>query len=35
VTLALGIMRRELEFTLAMTGCTELRQVDASILRRD
>jgi len=35
VTLALGIMRRELEFTLAMTGCTELRQVDASIVRRD
>ena len=33
VTLALGILRKELEFSLAMTGCTDLRQADASILR--
>ena len=32
VTLALRIMRQELEFSLAMTGCTDLRQVDRSIL---
>ena len=34
VTLARDILRKELEFTLAMTGCTDLRDVDASILRR-
>jgi L-lactate dehydrogenase (cytochrome) len=33
VTLALNLMRRELEVTLALTGCTDIRQVDASILR--
>jgi L-lactate dehydrogenase (cytochrome) len=33
VTLALGILRKELEFSLAMTGCTDIRQADASILR--
>jgi L-lactate dehydrogenase (cytochrome) len=33
VTLALEILRKELEFTLAMTGCTDVSQVDASILR--
>jgi L-lactate dehydrogenase (cytochrome) len=34
VTLALGILRSELELTMALTGCTELRRVDAGILRR-
>ncbi|MFI4890922.1 MAG: L-lactate dehydrogenase [Steroidobacterales bacterium] len=33
VTLALNLMRRELEVTLALTGCTDVRRVDASILR--
>jgi isopentenyl diphosphate isomerase/L-lactate dehydrogenase-like FMN-dependent dehydrogenase len=33
VTLALNLLRKELEVTLALTGCTDLRQVDASILR--
>ncbi|MGA2364721.1 MAG: alpha-hydroxy acid oxidase [Steroidobacteraceae bacterium] len=34
VTLALNILRKELEITLALTGCTDVRTVDASILRR-
>jgi L-lactate dehydrogenase (cytochrome) len=34
VTLALNILRKELEVTLALTGCTDVRTVDASILRR-
>ena len=33
VTLALNLIRRELEVTLALTGCTDIRQADASILR--
>jgi L-lactate dehydrogenase (cytochrome) len=33
VTLALNIMRKELEVTLALTGCTDIAKVDASILR--
>ena len=33
VTLALNLLRKELEVTLALTGCTHIRQVDASILR--
>jgi L-lactate dehydrogenase (cytochrome) len=33
VTLALNLLRRELEITLALTGGTDIRQVDASILR--
>jgi L-lactate dehydrogenase (cytochrome) len=33
VTLALNLLRRELEVTLALTGCTDVRLVDASILR--
>jgi L-lactate dehydrogenase (cytochrome) len=33
VTLALNLLRKELEVTLALTGCTDIRQVDASILR--
>ena len=33
VTLALNILRSELEVTLALTGCTDIRAVDASILR--
>lgn len=33
VTLALNILRRELEVSMALTGCTDLSQVDASILR--
>jgi L-lactate dehydrogenase (cytochrome) len=33
VTLALNIMRKELEVTLALTGCTDITRVDASILR--
>jgi L-lactate dehydrogenase (cytochrome) len=33
VTLALNLMRRELEVTLALTGCTDVRRADASILR--
>ncbi len=31
---ALDILRRELEVTMAMTGCTDVRKVDASVLRR-
>jgi len=34
VTLALNLLRRELEVTMALTGCTDIRQVDADILRR-
>lgn len=34
VTLALNLLRRELEVTLALTGCTDVQRVDASILRR-
>jgi L-lactate dehydrogenase (cytochrome) len=34
VTLALNLLRRELEISLALTGTTDIRQVDASILRR-
>jgi len=34
VTLALNILRKELEVTLALTGCTDIRAADASILRR-
>jgi L-lactate dehydrogenase (cytochrome) len=34
VTLALNILRKELEVTLALTGSTDVRTVDASILRR-
>ena len=34
VTLALNILRKELEITLALTGCTDVRAADASILRR-
>ena len=33
VTLALNLLRRELEVSLALTGRTDIRQVDASILR--
>jgi L-lactate dehydrogenase (cytochrome) len=33
VTLALNLLRKELEVTLALTGCTDICQVDASILR--
>jgi L-lactate dehydrogenase (cytochrome) len=33
VTLALNLLRRELEVSLALTGSTDIRQVDASILR--
>ena len=33
VRLALNILRAELELTLALTGCTDIRAVDASILR--
>ena len=33
VTLALNLLRRELEVTLALTGGTDIRQVDASMLR--
>jgi L-lactate dehydrogenase (cytochrome) len=33
VTLALNLLRRELEVTMALTGCTDIRQVDAGILR--
>jgi L-lactate dehydrogenase (cytochrome) len=33
VTLALNILRKELEVTLALTGCTDVRTVDTSILR--
>ena len=33
VTLALKLLRRELEVTMALTGCTDIRQVDAGILR--
>jgi L-lactate dehydrogenase (cytochrome) len=34
VTLALNILRKELEVTLALTGCTDIAKVDASILWR-
>jgi L-lactate dehydrogenase (cytochrome) len=34
VTLALNLLRKELEVTLALTGCIDIRQVDTSILRR-
>jgi len=34
VTLALNLLRKELEVTLALVGCTDIRQVDARILRR-
>jgi L-lactate dehydrogenase (cytochrome) len=34
VTLALNILRKELEVTLALTGCTDIAKVDGSILRR-
>jgi L-lactate dehydrogenase (cytochrome) len=33
VTLALRILHKELEVTLALTGCTDIRRVDSSILR--
>ena len=33
VTLALNILRKELEITLALTGCTDIVKVDGSILR--
>jgi L-lactate dehydrogenase (cytochrome) len=33
VTLALNLLRKELEVTLALTGCTDIRQVNAGILR--
>ncbi len=33
VTLALKLMRSELELTMALTGCTEIRQLDGNILR--
>jgi L-lactate dehydrogenase (cytochrome) len=33
VTLALNLLRRELEVTMALTGCIDIRQVDAGILR--
>ena len=34
VTLALNILRKELEVTLALTGCTDIAKVDTAILRR-
>jgi L-lactate dehydrogenase (cytochrome) len=34
VTLALKIMRQELEVSMALTGCTDVQHVDASILRQ-
>jgi L-lactate dehydrogenase (cytochrome) len=34
VTLALNLLRKELEVTMALTGCTDVSQVDARILRR-
>jgi isopentenyl diphosphate isomerase/L-lactate dehydrogenase-like FMN-dependent dehydrogenase len=33
VTLALKLMRSELELTMALTGCTNIRQLDRNILR--
>jgi L-lactate dehydrogenase (cytochrome) len=33
VTLALNILRKELEVSMALTGCTDLKQVDPGILR--
>jgi L-lactate dehydrogenase (cytochrome) len=33
VTLALEILRKELEISMALTGCTDVRQVDRTILR--
>jgi L-lactate dehydrogenase (cytochrome) len=34
VTLALNLLRRELEVTMALTGCTDIRQADAGLLLR-
>jgi len=34
VTLALEILRKELQVSMALTGCTDVSKVDASILRR-
>jgi L-lactate dehydrogenase (cytochrome) len=34
VTLALNILRKELEVSMALTGCTDLQQVDPTILRQ-
>ena len=34
VTLALNLLRKALEVTLALTGCTDICEVDESILRR-
>jgi L-lactate dehydrogenase (cytochrome) len=34
VTLALKILRQELEVSMALTGCTDVASVDSSILRR-
>jgi L-lactate dehydrogenase (cytochrome) len=34
VTLALNILRKELEVSMALTGCTDLTHVDPSILRQ-
>jgi L-lactate dehydrogenase (cytochrome) len=34
VTLALNLLRRELEVTMALTGCTDIRQVNPGILRQ-
>jgi L-lactate dehydrogenase (cytochrome) len=34
VTLALNILRKELEVSMALTGCTRLTHVDPSILRQ-
>jgi L-lactate dehydrogenase (cytochrome) len=33
VTLALNILRKELEVTLALTGCTDILKADRDILR--
>jgi isopentenyl diphosphate isomerase/L-lactate dehydrogenase-like FMN-dependent dehydrogenase len=30
----LNLLRRELEVSMALTGCTDIRQVDAAILWR-
>jgi L-lactate dehydrogenase (cytochrome) len=34
VTLALNILRSELEVSMALTGCTNLQQIDAGVLRQ-
>ena len=34
VSLALSILRSELEVSMALTGCTDVRRVDSSVLRR-